>query len=97
MGVYAQAVVNGKIALQVDGQAVFSRSGIAVVPETSATSLNHVSVNNVALTATSVALATVQQTGGGAIVKAAVPNVAGSSFTIYLNKAVSVSSRWAGS
>jgi len=48
-------------------------------------------VHNLPLTPKSLIFATVQQTSGSAMVKAAVPNVGASSFTIYLDKAVSVS------
>jgi len=43
---------------------------------------------NVQLTPDSLVLATVQQTAGGAMVKAVVPNPPNDSITIYLNKAV---------
>ncbi len=42
------------------------------------------------ITPATLVLATVQQTAGGAMVKAAVPNPAPESFTIYLNKAATV-------
>ena len=48
-------------------------------------------MHNLPLTPKSLIFATVQQTSGSAMVKAAVPNVGASSFTIYLDKAVSVS------
>ena len=47
----------------------------------------------VALTAASLVLATVQQDAAGVWVRSAVPNVAGSSFTIHLSKAVTASTK----
>jgi hypothetical protein len=75
-GVLAES---GGTALQVNGKAVFSGSGVALVPSGS----NHVTVTVLA-TAASMVLATVQG-GGSFYVKNA---VAGSdSITIYINKA----------
>jgi hypothetical protein len=74
------------VALQVTGKAVFSRSGLAVVPA----GTNRVIVTGVALTSTSLILALVQQSAGSAFVRAAVPAPASSSLTILLNKSPSV-------
>ena len=68
-------------ALAVTGKAVFSRSGIATIP----VGMSSVTVPGVPLTASSLVLATVQ-TNNGVYVTAAVPNVPGSSFTIYINR-----------
>jgi hypothetical protein len=50
-------------------------------------------VTGVALTAASLVLATLQQNLSGVYVRSAVPNVAGSSFTINLSKAPSASAK----
>jgi hypothetical protein len=47
----------------------------------------------VALTSASLVLATLQQHATGLYVLAAVPNVSGSSFTVYLSKAVSAATK----
>jgi hypothetical protein len=88
LGVSAAANLPG-IALKVTGVAQFSTGGQAFVTGTTATPKSSVVVRtNVLLTPNSVVLATVQQTAGGAMVKAAVPNVPKGTITIYLNKAV---------
>ncbi len=63
---------------------MFSRSGIlaARAGRCSATQVG------VPLTAASLVLATLQQNQAGVLVQAAVPNVAGSSFTVHLSKTV---------
>ncbi len=76
IGVLAES---GGTALSVVGKAVFTGSGIAVVPSGS----NHVTVA-VEATAASMVLATVQQ-GGGFYVKYAIPR--SNAITIYINKA----------
>jgi hypothetical protein len=45
----------------------------------------------VALTSASLVLATLQQDRAGVWVRSAVPNIAGSSFTVHLNKTVTAS------
>src|SRR6266540_3436659 len=62
------------------------RSGLLTVPA----GQNYATVSGVSLTSASLVLATVQSTGGNAYVKQAVPNVAGSSFTVYLDKSHNV-------
>jgi hypothetical protein len=79
----------GATALQVAGKAVFSRSGVLTVAAGSSSG----TVTVVALTSASLVLATVQQDRSGVWVRSAVPNVAASSFTIHLSKAVSASTR----
>jgi hypothetical protein len=64
------------------GATTFGRSGVLTVAAGKAT----VTRSGVALTAAS--LATLQQNVAGVYVRAAVPSVSGSSFTVYLNKAV---------
>jgi hypothetical protein len=86
-GVYA----SGPVALQVEGVAAFSRSGIATVAGTSGKTAQSVKVTGVALTAASMILATPQAKVAGVGVEAAVPDAAAGSFTIYLTKAVKVS------
>jgi hypothetical protein len=78
------------IALRVTGKVELSRSGVATIVGTSTTPKSSVVVSSVALSAKSMVIATVQ-TNAGVWVKAAVPNVGGSSVTIYLNKAVAKS------
>ncbi len=78
------------IALRVKGKIEPSRSGVATVAGSSATPKSSVVVSSVALSPKSMVIATVQ-TNSGVWVKAAVPNVGGSSVTIYLNKAVTKS------
>jgi hypothetical protein len=63
---------------------VFSRSGVVTV----AAGKSSVTQTAVALTSASLVLATLQQNLSGVYVRAAVPNIAGKSFTVYLNKTV---------
>jgi hypothetical protein len=75
-------------ALRVRGTAQFSRSGRVSVKGTSTTPKNSVRVT-LPITSTSMMIATLQSTSvSGVWVVAAVPNVAGDYFTIYLNKSV---------
>jgi hypothetical protein len=77
------------VALDVQGTAQFSNSGLATVNGGAATPKSSVKVTGVALTASSLILATIQTNNApGVFVQSAVPNVAGSSFTINLNQAV---------
>ncbi|HXY70974.1 MAG TPA: hypothetical protein VEM41_00390 [Actinomycetota bacterium] len=78
-GVYAE----GATALNVQGPAVFSRSGLVSI----AAGKSSVSVTGVSLTSSSLVLATVQN-NAGVSVKYAAPNVSAGSFTIALSKAV---------
>jgi hypothetical protein len=79
------------IALRVTGKVELSRSGVATIAGTSTTPKSSVVVSSVALSAKSMVLVMIQKNIAGVWVRAAVPNVAGSSVTIYLNKAVSKS------
>jgi hypothetical protein len=87
-GVLAEHTAGGD-ALKVSGKASFSRSGTVTVPA----GKSSVTKPGVALTAASLVLATLQQHAAGVYVLAAVPNVAGSSFTVYLSKAVPASTK----
>ena len=78
-------------ALAVDGVATFSRSGIATVAGTSSRSADKIKVTGVALTSSSLVLATPQDYVAGVAVAAVVPKVSSSSFDIYLTEAVEVS------
>lgn len=78
------------VALSVQGKAKFSRSGVATVAGTTAAPTNSVKVS-LPITAKSMMTATLQTYVPGIFVVAAVPDVAGGSFTIYLNKQVSTS------
>jgi hypothetical protein len=80
----------GQIALAVAGPAVFDRSGTLTI---SAGKASATQTGIAPLTAASLVLATVQQNLSGVYVRAAVPNVAGNSFTVYLSKAPSVSAK----
>ena len=88
VGVLAESTAGGT-ALQATGPAVFSRSGVLTVTA----GKSAVTHTGVALTSSSLILATLQQNRAGVFVQAAVPNVSGSSFTIYLSKAVSASTK----
>lgn len=84
VGVLAENSAGGT-ALKATGPTTFSRSGVLIVAAGSST----VTKTGVPLTAASLVLATLQQNVAGVWVRAAVPNVSGSSFTVYLSKAVS--------
>ena len=81
----------GPVALQVDGVAKFSRSGVATVAGTATDPAQTVIVTGVALTASSLILATPQGIVKKVAVEGVVPNVSGGSFEIYLTKAITVS------
>lgn len=87
-GVLAENTAGGT-ALEVAGPAVFSRSGVLTISAGKST----VTKTGVTLTAASLVLATLQQSRAGIFVQAAVPDVSHSSFTIHLNKAVSVNTK----
>ena len=77
------------IALDVQGTARFSTSGLATVKGSVATPRSSVKVTGVALTANSLVLATIQSNNApGVSIESAVPNVAGSSFTLNLSQPV---------
>jgi hypothetical protein len=80
----------GQTALRVAGPAVFDRSGTLTI---SAGKASATQTGIAPLTAASLVLATVQQNLSGVYVRAAVPNAAGDSFTVYLSKAPSVSAK----
>jgi hypothetical protein len=82
VGVRAENTSSGA-ALQVSGPAVFSRSGLVSI----AAGLKSATVTGVAMTATSLVLATVQNNAGASVANA-VPTIPGTSLTITLNKAV---------
>jgi hypothetical protein len=79
-GVQARSI-NGK-ALRVLGRVELSRSGLATVPAGQAS----IVINNVALTAKSMVLVTVQKHLAGISIEAAVPKPSTSSIAIYLNQ-----------
>jgi hypothetical protein len=81
-GTGVQAESASGIALRVHGTAVFTRSGLATVPAGDIS----VRVSGVALSSSSLILATLQKKDGHAHVRAAVPDVAAHSFTIYLTR-----------
>jgi hypothetical protein len=84
-------------ALVVDGKAQFGRSGVATVAGTTASPKNSVRVrmpvvsSRLPITGNSMMTALLQKYVPGVFVVAAVPNVRGNYFTIYLNKAVTAS------
>jgi len=79
---------SGKVALKVNGSAVFDRSGVVTVAAGHSTATK----TGIALTAASLVLATIQGNVAGVFVQG-VTRVTGSSgsFTIHLNKTVSKS------
>ena len=87
VAVAARTAVPQGTALQVDGTAKFSRSGVAVVPARR----KEVVVTGVLLTAASIVLATVQQyrPGSGVSLRAAIPDPAANSFTLRLTAVTS--------
>ncbi len=87
-GVWASS--QNATALKVSGKAQFSRSGVATVAGTSAAPKKSVKVS-LPITAKSMMTAMLQKYVPGVYVVAAVPNVAGGYFTIYLNKSVTTS------
>jgi len=100
VGVYGDAPANGTgvvakgttgNALVVNGKAQFSRSGSKAVAGTLTAPKSSVTVTGVALTTKSLVLTTPQKHLAGVFVEAAVPNVAGSYVTIFLNQAVTQS------
>jgi hypothetical protein len=77
-------------ALKVTGKVQFSRSRVATVTGTASTPKKSVRVT-LPITAESMMTATLQKYVPGVFVVAAVPNVSGGYFTIYLNKSVTTS------
>jgi hypothetical protein len=88
VGVLAENT-GGGAALKVTGRTVFSRSGTVTVRSGSSSVTRH----RVALTGSSLVLATVQHDVPGVWVRCAVPDVAGGSFTVHLSKAVRTSTK----
>jgi hypothetical protein len=78
-------------SLHVSGQVQLSRSGVATVAGSLAAPKNSVNVSVSQITSKSIMTATLQKYVSGVFVVAAVPNVSGGYFTIYLNKAVTTS------
>ena len=86
-GVHAHAVSASGIGLKVSGQAVFSRSGKAIVPA----GASSVTVPVTPLLAAAIVMATIQGPGAsGVYVRNVLVSGAGTSFTITLSKAVAV-------
>ncbi len=87
VGVRAYCGNNTGVGLSVIGKAAFARSGKLTI------SAGHSSLTKtgIGLTSASFILATLQTNVAGLFIQAVVPNPAGSSFTIYLNKAPTVS------
>ncbi|WP_369174257.1 hypothetical protein AB5J49_42705 [Streptomyces sp. R28] len=83
VGVYATAANSGSTALQVQGTAVFSSSGRAVVPA----GRDRFTVTGPTIGPASMVLATVQEDKRGVAVRAAVPDPAAGSFTVVLTQA----------
>jgi hypothetical protein len=83
VAVYAYCPTNTGVGLRVTGKAAFDRSGKVTV------TAGHSSVakTGLAMTSSSFIIATLQTNVAGLYIQAVVPNPAGSSFTIYLNKA----------
>ena len=82
LSIYAQ-----NIALDARGRILLrSTSGIAIVPA----GANRVTIGVGTIGPSTLVLATVQQTAGGAMVRAAVPNASQGTFTIHLNKTATV-------
>ena len=77
------------LALRVIGRVGFTRSGVVTV----SAGKRSVKKTGIPLAASSLVLATIQQDRVGVYVEAAVPSVAGSYFTIYLNKNVASATR----
>jgi hypothetical protein len=77
-------LATGATALKVHGPAVFSRSGTLTIRAGRSSAVK----TGVALTSASLVLATLQQDLAGVWIRSAVPDVAASSFTVHLSKAV---------
>jgi hypothetical protein len=88
VGILAENSAGGT-ALQANGRAIFSRSGILTMNSGQSTATQ----TGIALTAASLVLAVLQQNRTGVYVQAAAPDVSASSFTVHLNKAVSSSTK----
>jgi len=78
-------------ALQVVGKVALSRSGAAVVAGAGNAPLSSVTVTGISLSSSSLIFATPQGQVPGVAVEGVVKDVSGSSFTIYLTEAVTIS------
>jgi hypothetical protein len=87
VGVWANS--DNATALKVTGKATFSRSGILTV----AAGKSSATQTGVALTSTSLVLATLQQARPGVWVSSAVPTVKAHSFTVHLSKTVTAKTK----
>ena len=83
-GVGVSAQSTSGTALQVEGVATFTRSGVVSIAAGKSTATH----SGVPLTSTSLVLGTLQNSVSGVYVEAVVPNVSGHSFEIVLSKAV---------
>ncbi len=88
IGVLAENTAGG-VAFKATGPASFSRSGVLTVRA----GKSAVTKTGVALRAASLVLATLQENRTGVFVQSAVPDVAASSFTVHLSKAVPASTK----
>ena len=86
VGVRAYSGTNTGVGLRVTCKAAFDRSGKLTI----AAGHSSIAKTGIALTSASFILATLQTNVAGLSIQAAVTNPAGSSFTIYLNKAPAV-------
>jgi hypothetical protein len=84
VGISAVAVESTATALQVEGVATFSRSGLVSIAAGKTTA----TITGVVLSASSLVLANLQNSLSGVYVVAVVTDVSGSKFEIYLSKAV---------
>ncbi len=84
VGLYADAVEADAVALQANGVTQFRRSGRLTLKA----GTSSVTKSGIRIDAGTLVLATLQQDRAGIFVRSAVPNAAGDSFTIRLNKAV---------
>ena len=87
IGLYAEAVGPDAVSLKTNGIAQFARSGVLTV----AAGTRSVRKTGIRVDPRTVVLAVLQQFRAGVYVAAAVPNAAGDSFTITLNKVVTKS------
>lgn len=86
IGVYATAPSPDSAALQVNGRAVFSSAGRITVPAGATSG----SQSGLSLSTAACVIATLQQDLPGILVRAAVPDAAAGTVTVYLNQAPTV-------
>lgn len=90
----ALSLVGNNIAVEASGKVVLrDRSGTAIVPADANRVTVRVQSSMNPVSGSTLVLATVQQTAGGAMVRAAVPNALEETFTIYLSKTATVKTR----